>query len=33
MQEIFNRFFFGYLLTAIVVTGAFYLVALPWTGQ
>ncbi len=33
MHELFSRFFFGYLLTAIGVTGAFYLVALPWMGQ
>ncbi len=33
MNELFGRFFFGYLLTAIGVSGVFYLVALPWIGQ
>lgn len=32
MRELFSHFFFGYLLTAIGVTGALYLVALPWVG-
>jgi len=32
MHEVFGRFFFGYLLTAIGVSGVFYLVALPWMG-
>lgn len=33
MNEVFGRFFFGYLLTAIGVSGGFFLVALPWITQ
>lgn len=30
MHELFGRFFFGYLLTAVCVSGAVYLLASPW---
>lgn len=30
MSELFSSFFFGYLLTAIGVSVAFYMIALPW---